>query len=71
MSFSDFSMSLRRHSFEEQPIGLALEFTLPFPVGQDLNGVPTNAWTVVLAPRGSGIFQIWTTYPGQPSRIGW
>jgi hypothetical protein len=50
----------------DSPAGPALEFVLPAPVGLDLNNVPTNSWTVVLSPVGSGIYMIWTTYPGHP-----
>ena len=46
--------------------GLALEFVLPNPVGIDINNVPTNSWTVILSPVGSGVFQVWTSYPGHP-----
>jgi hypothetical protein len=46
--------------------GLALEFVLPGPVGTDFSNTPTNSWTVVLAPAGSGVYQVWTTYPGHP-----
>lgn len=50
--------------FGDTAAGIALEFVLPAPVGLDFNNVLTNSWTVVLSPVGSGIFQIWTTYPG-------
>jgi len=46
--------------------GIAMEFVLPGPVGLDYNNQPTNSWTVVLSPAGSGVFQVWTTYPGHP-----
>ena len=48
------------------PAGLALEFVLPGPVGLDFSNQPTNSWTVVLTPAGSGVFQVTTTYPGHP-----
>lgn len=48
------------------PAGIALEFALPGPVGLDFSNLPTNLWTVVLSPVGSGVFQVWTTYPGSP-----
>jgi hypothetical protein len=46
--------------------GIALEFALPFPVGLDQNSTPTNIWTVILAPAGSGVFNLVTTFPGLP-----
>ena len=46
--------------------GIALEFALPGPIGLDFSNQPTNSWTVVLAEAGSGVFQVWTTYPGHP-----
>jgi hypothetical protein len=46
--------------------GIAMEFVLPGPVGLDYHNQPTNSWTVVLSPAGSGVFQVWTTYPGHP-----
>ena len=45
---------------------IALEFALPVPIGLDFSNQPTNSWTVVLAEAGSGLFQVWTTYPGHP-----
>ncbi len=52
--------------FEPTNAGLALEFVLPAAVGLDLQNAPTNSWTVILSLVGSGIYQIWTTYPGHP-----
>jgi hypothetical protein len=52
--------------WEPTDVGIAMEFVLPFDVGKDQFGGPTNSWTVVLKPIGNGVFELWTTYPGSP-----
>jgi hypothetical protein len=52
--------------WEPTPAGLALEFALPGPIGRDFDNAPTSYWTVVLTPRGGGVYELWTTYPGHP-----